>query len=221
MALRRIVFIRPGETDWNLVGRFQGWLAIPLNELGQQQALRLGNFVRNLGMTRLYSSDLRRARDTAEILCATLNFKPIYDKRLREQHVGIWQGLTVPEMHGWYAEEYARMQADVDGYQIKKGESRDDVRKRVTEAVVEYIEKADGDSDEVIGILSHTTAIRLLLRDLVPEANLNHAHFGNTSVTTLKRRDDGGWELVATNDLMHLEGLESRYMPNDMRGDLE
>jgi broad specificity phosphatase PhoE len=221
MTLKRIVFIRPGETDWNLIGRFQGWLAIPLNELGQQQAQRLGSFVRNLGLSKLYSSDLRRAKDTAEILCAALNFDPIYDDRLREQHVGIWQGLTIPEMHGWYADEYAKMQADIDGYCIKNGESRNDVRKRALAAVTEFIKKADADGDEMIGVLSHTTTIRLLLRELVPDANLTQSHFGNTSVTTLKRQEDGTWELVATNDIMHLEGLESRYMPNDMRGELE
>lgn len=221
MALKRIVFIRPGETDWNVSGRFQGWVAIPLNEHGRKQAERLANFVRNIGLTKLYSSDLQRARETAEILGNALGFEPEYDKRLREQHVGIWQGLTVPEMHGWYADEYEKLQADIEGYTIEGGESRADVAKRVNSALKEIIEKAGETGDEVIGIVTHTTAVGLMLSELVPDVDLDHSHFGNTSVTTIKRRDDGGWDVTAVNDLLHLEGLESRYMPGDVRGDRE
>lgn len=218
MTLKRIVFIRPGETDWNATGRFQGWVAVPLNDMGRQQARRLANFVRNIGITRLVSSDLRRARDTAEIIGDALGIEPIFDERLREQHIGIWQGLTVPEMHGWYAEDYAKLRADFEGYRIQGGESRKDVKKRADAALKEYIQKADDDNISVLGIISHTTAIMLMLRYLVPDLPLEHTHLGNSSVTTL-RREGSAWKVTQTNDLMHLEGLESKYMPGDVRGD--
>jgi broad specificity phosphatase PhoE len=216
--LKRIVFIRSGETDWNFEGRFQGWVAAPLNEHGRLQVSRLANFVRHIGLKRLYTSDSRRARQTAEILSERLEFEPTFDERLREQNVGIWQGLTVPEMHGWYPEEYEKLQADPIGFQIPGGESRQQVEERVVDALREYIENANDESIDTVGIISHTTSIEAMLIDLVPDIDMTEGKFGNSSVSTLARQD-GVWRVVAVNDVMHLEGLESRYMPRDMRGE--
>src|SRR5262245_1330412 len=124
MTVKRIILIRPGETDWNRQGRWQGWVATPLNEHGRRQAQALGRFVRNIGMAALYSSDLRRARETAELLAERLGFVPMYDARLRERNIGAWQGLTPDEMRAWYPDEYDQLLADVDEYRIPGGESR-------------------------------------------------------------------------------------------------
>src|SRR5215207_3081510 len=106
MTVNRIVLIRPGETDWNRIGRWQGWVATPLNPLGRRQVEKLANFIRHIGMTALYSSDLQRAVETADILAARLGFAPIYDARLRERNIGEWQGMTLDEMEAWYPEAY-------------------------------------------------------------------------------------------------------------------
>jgi len=218
-TLKRIVFIRPGETEWNVTGRFQGWVAIPLNQHGKLQAQRLANFVRHIGLSKLYTSDLARAQQTAEILADTLGFEMIVDERLREQNVGMWQGLTVPEMHGWYPDAYTELQADPENFMIPAGESRQMVRERASAALQDCITAADKAGGEAIGVLSHTTTIRLMLNYLLPEPMDVGEHFGNTSVTTVARNDDGIWQVTVSNDVMHLEGLESRYMPNDTRGD--
>ncbi len=215
MALKRLVFIRPGETDWNLTGRWQGWLAIPLNELGRQQVQRLAGFVRNIGLSVLYSSDNRRAVDTAEILTQMLGFAPIYDERLRERHIGHWQGLILPEVRGWYPEEYSAMIADLDNYRIPGGgESLNDVRARALEALKDILANGEAmDGSPSIAIVTHTTALRTMLAELVPDADLTNTNFGNSSVTSVMRNDDGSWKLTAANDTGHLEGLVSRYMP--------
>lgn len=214
MALKRLVLIRPGETDWNLNGRLQGWVAIPLNGHGREQAARLANFIRNLGLSRLYSSDNRRAVDTAKILAQQLGFEPILDSRLRERNIGHWQGLTVPEVHGWYADEYAQLLADPENFVIPNGESMHMVKQRTKAALNDILKQADVETDTItVGVISHTTAIRVMLSELIPGTKLDHVNFGNTSATTVMRNEDGSWRLVATNDCMHLEGLESRYMP--------
>lgn len=205
MTVKRVIFIRPGETDWNKLGRWQGWVAVPLNAHGRQQAEALAHFVRNIGMSALYTSDLRRALETAECLSKTLGFDPIPDARLRERSVGLWQGLTVDEMKAWYADEYTKMLADPDGYRIPGGESRQDVRERMNAAFADILSQARG---ETIGILSHTTALKVLLEELLPTYDPLHATLGNSSVTTLRRRD-GEWELVAIDDCLHLEGLRT------------
>jgi broad specificity phosphatase PhoE len=94
MAVKRVIFIRPGETDWNRDLRYQGWVAIPLSAYGQRQAQRLANYIRNIGVSALYTSDLKRASETAAILAEKLDSEPIADKRLRERDIGKWQGLT-------------------------------------------------------------------------------------------------------------------------------
>lgn len=206
MTVKRIVLIRPGETDWNRQGRFQGWVNTPLNDHGRQQALALAHFVRHIGMGALYTSDLKRALETAENLARHLPFEPTRDQRLRERSIGLWQGLTLDEMQAWYPNDYAAMLADPDGYRIPGGESRSDVRARVSAAVDDVLKSDPG---ETVGILSHTTAIKILLGDLIAGYNPLDVDIDNTSVTTIRRKDEG-WELVAIDDVMHLEGLEAR-----------
>lgn len=213
MSIKRVMFIRPGETDWNRIGRWQGQVAIPLNEHGRAQAGRLSAFVRNLGLSAMYSSDLRRAKDTAGIICETLEFDPIYDARLRERHMGAWQGLTFNEIREWYPDEYAKLRSDPEGYQIPGGESRKSVRKRVLAAFDAIL---NGENGENIAVLSHTTAIMILLDELVPDCKAYEVEFSNISVTTISRNSDDVWRVDQLNDVSHLEGMESMSI-----GDLE
>jgi broad specificity phosphatase PhoE len=157
-------------------------------------------------MSALYSSDLRRAVETAQLLAERLGFKPVYDRRLRERNIGSWQGLTLEEMREWYSNEYEQLLADVDGFRIPGGESRAEVRARMVAAFDDILNKSEG---ETVGVLSHTTAIRALLSHLIPGCDPNSVEVSNTSVTTLMREDARQWQLVAANDVMHLEGLPS------------
>lgn len=205
MALQRVIFIRPGETDWNREGRWQGWVAVPLNDHGRQQAARLGRFIRNLGLDALYSSDLKRTRETAEILAESLPFEPIFDMRLRERHIGEWQGLTLREIKDWYPENYAELRADPLGYKITGGESRQDAIDRV----LEFFDEIQQKDYSTVGILSHTTAIRGLLSALVPDTDPFQEEFTNISVTTIAKGESGTWYVVQYNDVSHLEGMET------------
>jgi alpha-ribazole phosphatase/probable phosphoglycerate mutase len=209
MAVKRIVFIRPGETDWNRDGRWQGWVAVPLNELGRQQAMRLANYIRHLNVGALYTSDLRRAAETAGVLSERLGYAPIPDRRLRERNIGSWQGLTPDEMQAWYPDEYAKLLADPLGFCVPGGESLAEVRARMHEAFQEIVAQ---DKGETIGVISHTTAIHQLLSLLIPDTKAGRVTVSNTSVTTIVR-DGGNWRLVAADDVSHLEGLESKAVP--------
>lgn len=206
MTVKRLVFIRPGETDWNHLGRWQGWVSTPLNELGKKQAYALANFIRHIGMSAFYTSDLKRAMETADCIAEQLSFKPISDERLRERNIGFWQGLTRAEMEAWYPDEYAAMLKEADSFRPPGGESRNDVRARVKAALDDILKKETG---ETVGILSHTTTIKILLADLIPGFDPLDVDLNNTSATTIRKRE-GDWELVAVDDVMHLEGLERR-----------
>lgn len=205
MTVKRVVFMRPGETEWNRLGRFQGWVAVPLNEHGRLQAQRLANFVRHIGLRALYTSDLRRAVETAAILEPRLNYAPILEPRLRERNIGIWQGLTLDEMEAWYPDEFEQVLVNRDAFKIPSGESRLDVKQRALAAFSDILAQ---DRGETIGVISHTTTLHVLLDDLIPGCCNDALGLSNSSVTTIVR-DDTQWKLVTTNDLMHLEGMET------------
>lgn len=207
MTVKRVIFIRPGETDWNRDLRYQGWVAIPLNSYGRRQAQRLANYIRNIGVAALYTSDLKRALETAELLAEKLGSTPIADERLRERDIGAWQGLTQKEMQSWYPAEYAQFVADPDGYRVPEGESRKDVRERIVAAFNDFL---TADKGETIAILSHSTAINALLSEIVPSIKFGTVDVSNTSVTTIKRDELGAWQLVAADDITHLEGMSAQ-----------
>lgn len=207
MTVNRIVIIRPGETDWNRTGRWQGWVAAPLSEHGRLQAQKLANFIRHIGLGALYTSDLRRAVETADLLAEQLGYSPIPDARLRERNIGNWQGLTLAEMQAWYPEEYQTLLADPDAFKVPGGESRAEVRQRMVSAFEDILAQ---DKSERVGIVSHTTAVRLLLEHLIPNFDQRGAGLENTSVTTIVCDENGDWSVVAVDDVMHLEGLPAR-----------
>src|SRR5690606_22869507 len=111
------------------------------------------------GMSVLYTSDLRRALETAEILSEKLGFPPIPDPRLRERNIGEWQGLTIDEMRRWFPDEYQNLLLDSENYRVPGGESRKDVCLRMREAFDDILRQDKGGT---VGIISHTTAIHAL-----------------------------------------------------------
>lgn len=207
--IKRVVFIRPGETDWNRMRRWQGQVAVPLNAHGREQVQRLAKFIQPLGIKALYTSDLRRAMDTANILAEAMGITPIPDRRLRERHIGEWQGLTQEEVIAWYPEEYARLQANPIDYQIAGGESRRQVVDRVRACFEDIMQRGGG---EIVGIITHSTAIRTLLTDLVPDYNPNSHAYSNSSVTTIERQWDNVWRIGLLDDISHLDKMETFSM---------
>ena len=108
--MARILLVRHGESEWNALGRWQGQADSPLSDLGRQQAKAVS---RSLGaLDAVASSDLQRARVTAEILASELGVGPvIVDADLRERDAGEWSGLTRAQIHerypGWLPDDPA------------------------------------------------------------------------------------------------------------------
>jgi broad specificity phosphatase PhoE len=95
-----LLIARHGETDWNRERRWQGHADPPLNELGRAQAAELAGALARERLEAIYSSDLRRACETAEIVGAQLGVPVTSDPALREIDVGTWSGLTREELEG-------------------------------------------------------------------------------------------------------------------------
>lgn len=93
-----LLLARHGETDWNREGRWQGWADPPLNETGRRQAQELAEELHTTPFDAVYSSDLRRAHETAAILAAPHGVPVLVDADLREIDIGSWSGLTRAEI---------------------------------------------------------------------------------------------------------------------------
>ncbi|MBV8256531.1 MAG: histidine phosphatase family protein [Actinobacteria bacterium] len=92
-----LLLVRHGETDWNAEGRLQGHTDRPLNEFGRRQAARLAEELAGERIDAIWSSDLARARETAQIVAARLGLPVEFDTGLREKSWGNWEGLTAGE----------------------------------------------------------------------------------------------------------------------------
>lgn len=121
--MTELLLTRHGETDWNAAGRWQGHSDTPLNEEGRRQARALAETLS--AVDAVYSSDLARARETAEILAAPHGLEVRIDARLRERGFGAWEGLTNAEIEGRFPDELGRWRtgkgfgaADAEPYEI-------------------------------------------------------------------------------------------------------
>ena len=143
-----ILLARHGETDWNRQGRFQGQADPPLNEQGRAQAQDLARRLADVPVDAVYSSDLRRAHETALIVAEPHGVPVVTDAGLREIDVGSWSGLTRAEVEERFP-----------GAEHHDGETREELRTRVA-AAVERI--ACEHPRERILIVSHGGALRAL-----------------------------------------------------------
>ena len=119
----RFILVRHGETAWNREGRIQGHLDSPLNAQGLAQGKALAERLSMELFEVLISSDLGRARSTAELIALRTGHSVVIDRRLRERHYGIFQGLTHGEAKSIHLEAYARYEQESASDAIPGGES--------------------------------------------------------------------------------------------------
>lgn len=140
MSLRRLVLVRHGETDFNTGARMQGHLDSQLTETGLAQIRRAAPLLARLRPDRLLSSDLQRAAVTADEIAAACGLPVKLDARLRETHLGSWQGCTSAEIEHERPGALAEWRADPT-WAPPGGESRVDVVRRSLPVVTELDEE--------------------------------------------------------------------------------
>ena len=135
-----LVLVRHGETDWNRERRYQGHADQPLNEAGRRQARELANQLRAEPVTALYTSPLRRASETAQLLAGHFGLEARMLDALLEIDVGAWEGLTIEQVRARYPE---RVDQDWrSGWE--DGESYGDLERRVVPALLELGSQHEG-----------------------------------------------------------------------------
>ena len=134
MSARRIVVWRHGRTAWNAERRFQGQTDVPLDATGVRQAQRAAEALARLTPSRIVSSDLSRAQDTARALASLVELDVHLDPDLRETFAGEWQGLSRTELEERFGDELARWAAGSD-IRPGGGETRIEVSQRMMAAI--------------------------------------------------------------------------------------
>jgi broad specificity phosphatase PhoE len=152
-----ILLTRHGETDWNRDGRWQGHSNTSLNRRGKAQARELADEL-NEEIDVVYSSDLARARETAEIVAGRLGLDVRVDERLRERGFGSWEGLTRSEIEERDAEALARWQAG-NGHGAHDAEPYDAFAQRMRDFLEDVLERHPG---ERVLVIAHGGSIRVI-----------------------------------------------------------
>jgi glucosyl-3-phosphoglycerate phosphatase len=203
VTLRRIILLRHGQTDYNVAGRMQGHLDSVLTPAGHEQAAEAAPVIAALGPDRVISSDLRRAVDTAEVVGAACGLPVKFDARLRETHLGEWQGHTVADIEHDYPGAIADWRSD-PAWAPPGGESRVAVVERSRPVVDELdAEFADSADDSTALLVAHGGLIAGLVTGLMELPTQTWPSFGglgNCRWAVLARRaDHPRWRLAGYN----------------------
>ena len=155
---RRIILWRHGRTEWNVAGRVQGQTDVPLDDVGLQQARESAARLATLRPSRILSSDLRRAADTAAALSELCGVPVETDARLRELEFGAREGLTWAEAWEQMPEG---MQAWIEGDETKipGSETHHEAGDRFAESLREHVE--DLGADETLVVVAHGGVARV------------------------------------------------------------
>jgi broad specificity phosphatase PhoE len=154
--------LRHGQTDWNVEGRWQGQSprAPGINQAGRAQALAALETLKGARVQAVYSSDLPRARQTAELVAASLGLDVTLEPRLREIDLGEWEGMLYEEIAERFPRELAEREADRAHSSAPGGELPAEVAARVLAAAADIVERHP---QEAVLVVSHGVALAAIV----------------------------------------------------------
>jgi broad specificity phosphatase PhoE len=195
---RRVVIWRHGQTAWNLEGRFQGQIDVPLDEVGRWQAKTAARLLAGLRPYAVVASDLARAADTAGELGELTGLPVKLDPRLRETYAGTWQGLTDAEIEAKYSAEFAAWRVD---HSVRRGggELETEVAERMVPAIEDALEQIPERGTLVV--VSHGGSSRVAIGRLLGLPPAHWAALGGLSncCWSVLGAASRGWRLLEHN----------------------
>lgn len=169
MQVRSITLVRHGRTSYNAARRIQGWVDIPLDEVGLWQVNQTGAALEDLYVKRhpdvrqlVVSSDLQRSLQTAHAFADRIGVEVHADQRLRERHFGEWEGKNGAELAKLYPDDYALWCRHAGGELHHGAETHSESGARGLEALQDWAHQADEDTD--LYIFSHGALIENMLQ---------------------------------------------------------
>lgn len=201
--MTEILLVRHGETLWNTEGRIQGQLDSPLSSAGLIQADALARRLAAERPDRLFTSDLGRARQTAEPIARATGLVPQVDPRLRERCYGHFEGRIWPEIKHEFRGDRDAHWDHSSRVKAVGGESLREFRDRVLGAL-ERIARSAAESKVVV--VAHGGVLGMLYRHVmgIPAQAPRSYAMPNAGVNRF-RFDSGDWSLIDWGDLSHLD----------------
>ncbi|HEX4107235.1 MAG TPA: histidine phosphatase family protein [Solirubrobacteraceae bacterium] len=182
--MQGIYLARHGETEYNAIRRFQGQLPVPLNDRGRAQAAELAERAANVGFVALWTSPLRRARETADIVGARIGLEPLQDARLMETDAGDWTDRTFADVQAEAPEAFRRFVEGDPDFAFPGGESFVQQGERVVAALQDI---ARGPRPTLV--VCHGVAIRLALARLRGQPPLQRQAVPNAALIPVDPSD--------------------------------
>ncbi len=202
--MTEIILARHGETEWNVEEVFRGRIDIELNQTGIKQAELLAEYLGDLKIDAIYSSPLKRAVGTAEIIAGYHKLDVEIAPGLIDFNYGKWQGLPHQEVKDKYKELYAEWINNPHRVRMPAGESLDEVRKRAMNVVDRVIAKYEGS----VVLVSHRVVNKVLICALL---GLDNSHFWNIKLdacgTTIFTYENERFILAEHNNTSFLKPL--------------
>jgi len=175
--MTRLLFIRHGETDWNLEGRWQGQADIPLNQNGAAQAQETAEKLDLVPLEAIYASDLQRARASARAIAERKGLPVHTDPRLREINHGDWEGMLIADIETHYQRELQARRNDPLLIAAPGGENGRQVQVRMLAALQDIVHHHPNGS---VAVVSHGYALAVVrayfsnhpfnrVRELIPK----------------------------------------------------
>jgi len=194
--------VRHGQTEFNATGRIQGWIDVPLDDVGRKQTALLSQRFADKHLDAIYTSPLARAAETAYAIAKATPASVTLDERLREYHMGDWAGLTGDEIN---ATSPNHVNWDGPELQIPNGETAHQMHDRVTLFLRDVLAKHTG-ADERVVIVAHGGTLGAMVGVMLgmPVLRRQPFSFGNTAVTKAVR-EGNRWRLRSLNDMCHLQ----------------
>ena len=195
--------VRHGQTNWNILGKTQGHGNSDLTAKGIEQATELAESIVNYPIDYIYSSDLGRAVQTAQILGDKLNIKVKETEALREMGFGEWEGLLIDEIKANYANVYATWRNEPHLAQIPGGETLHLIKDRVDSFIQSLNEKYD---NKHILLVTHSITVRVMLLAFLNSGmeNIYRIKQDNTALNIVEYRDYGP-VVIKMNDTSHIK----------------
>lgn len=203
-----LTLVRHGETEWNALGKFQGSKDIDLSTEGILQAQYLKNRLGN-DFDHIYTSPLKRALQTAEIISESRNISPIIESDIIEINFGEWEGLTIKEIEANYPERFIQWRTDEVHAPMCGGEAS--IKKasiRAEKAILEIVKRHKGSN---VVIVAHGGIIKAGLISIFQwKMTMYHKIvLGNTAICKIAFDDNFNPIIITLNDTSHLPDKHS------------
>ncbi|MGZ8489787.1 MAG: histidine phosphatase family protein [Candidatus Binatia bacterium] len=195
----QIVLVRHGATDWNLQHRCQGSSDRDLSDVGLRQAEEIAARLRQETIHGIYSSDLKRARRTAEVISAHHKLRVIIEKSIRELDHGHLEGLTFNEIKQNHGEFLARWRSEPAELQVPGGERLADVAERAWQGLHQIVARHEP-SDTIVVVSHNFPIVGIVCR--ITGTHLNeyrNFHLDPCGMSRINRIDDGSWQVTHIN----------------------